>query len=109
MFQNVFEALQNNQFLEAESLLKKMVIANPGSPDVLHLMGVVCGMQGRPFDALAFFEKALQITPDNPALLFNAAKALSTLQRDTEALEYHRRAISLDPEILISGLITAGA
>ncbi len=98
MFQNVFEALQNNQFLEAESLLKKMVIANPGSPDVLHLMGVVCGMQGRPFDALAFFEQALQITPDNPALLFNAAKALSTLQRDTEALEYHRRAISLDPE-----------
>ena len=48
MFQKVFEDLQNNQFLEAESLLEKMVIANPGNPDVLHLMGVVCGMQHRP-------------------------------------------------------------
>jgi predicted O-linked N-acetylglucosamine transferase (SPINDLY family) len=98
MFQKVFEALQNNQFLEAESLLKELSIASPSNPDVLHLMGVVCGMQNRPMDALRLFEQALQLTPDNPDLLFNAAKALSTLQRDTEALQYHRRAIELDSE-----------
>ena len=98
MFQKVFAALQNNQFLEAESLLKDMSISSPGNPDILHLMGVVCGMQNRPMDALMLFEQALQLTPDNPALLFNAAKALSTLQRDDEALEYHRKAIHLDSE-----------
>ena len=47
MFQKVFEALQNNQFLEAESLLKELSIASPSNPDVLHLMGVVCGMQSK--------------------------------------------------------------
>ncbi|QWE08230.1 tetratricopeptide repeat protein [Polynucleobacter ibericus] len=98
MFQKVFEALQNNQLLEAEFLLKEVSIANPDNPDALHLMGVVCGMQNRPIDALMFFERALLVTPDDPALLFNAAKALSALQRDAEALKYHRRAIDLDPQ-----------
>lgn len=98
MFQKVFEALQHNQFLEAESLLKELNAAVPGNADVLHLMGIVCGMQNRPSNALIFFEQALQLTPDNSELLFNAAKALSTLQRDTDALEYHRKAITLDPQ-----------
>ena len=98
MFQEVFKALQNNQFPEAESLLKKMLVANPANPDVLHLMGVVCGMQNRPDDALRLFEHALQLTPDNPALHFNTAKALSTLQRDVDALEHHQKALALDPD-----------
>uniref|UniRef100_B1XVR4 Tetratricopeptide TPR_2 repeat protein n=1 Tax=Polynucleobacter necessarius subsp. necessarius (strain STIR1) TaxID=452638 RepID=B1XVR4_POLNS len=80
MFQKVFESLQNNQFLEAESLLKELIAAAPGNLDVLHLMGIVCGMQNRPTDALIFFEQALRLTPDNSELLFSAAKALSSLQ-----------------------------
>lgn len=98
MFQEVFQALQNNQFLEAESLLQEMLLASPENPDVLHLLGIVCGMQNRPDDALRFFEQALQLTPDNSALHFNTAKALSTLQRDMDALEHHRKALAIDPD-----------
>ena len=97
MFQEVFKSLENNQFVEAEALLKKMLATQPGNPDVLHLLGIVCGMQNRPADALSFFEQALQLTPDNPALYFNTAKALSSLQRDADALEYHQKALALDP------------
>ncbi|APB98374.1 tetratricopeptide repeat protein [Polynucleobacter asymbioticus] len=98
MFQEVFQALQNNQFLEAESLLQEMLLASPENPDVLHLLGIVCGMQNRPDDALRFFEQALQLNPDNSALHFNTAKALSTLQRDVDALEHHQKALALDPD-----------
>ena len=98
MFQEVFQALQNNQFLEAESLLQEMLVASPANPDVLHLLGIVCGMQNRPDDALRLFEQALQLTPDNSALHFNTAKALSTLQRDVDALEHHQKALAIDPD-----------
>jgi predicted O-linked N-acetylglucosamine transferase (SPINDLY family) len=98
MFQEVFKSLENNQFVEAEALLRKMLAANAGNSDILHLLGIVCGMQNRPADALGFFEQALLITPDNPALHFNTAKALSSLQRDTDALEHHQKALALDPE-----------
>jgi predicted O-linked N-acetylglucosamine transferase (SPINDLY family) len=98
MFQEVFKYLENKQFVEAESLLVKLLPANSGNPDVLHLLGIVCGMLNRPADALSFFEQALQLTPDNSALHFNTAKALSSLQRDGAALEHHQKALALDPE-----------
>ena len=105
MFTPVFEALQVNDLMRAESLLKGILVSAPNNPDALHLMGVVCGMQGRPNDALAFFQQCLVIAPQNAMLRFNLAKALSALQRDAEAIEHHQAASSLDftnPDVWIN-------
>lgn len=97
MFTPVFGALQANDLNQAESLLKVMLVATPNNSDALHLMGVVCGMQGRPKDALSFFQQCLALAPENAMLRFNLAKALSSMQRDAEAIEHHQKASSLDP------------
>lgn len=105
MFTHVFGALQANDLMQAESLLKGILVSAPNHPDALHLMGVVCGMQGRPNDALAFFQECLAVAPQNAMLRFNLAKALSALQRDSEALEHHRQAAALDasnPDVWIN-------
>lgn len=97
MLTQVLEALQLHDLPGAESLLKGILASSPSNPDALHLMGVVCGMQGRPNDALLNFQKCLLLTPQNAMLRFNLAKALSSLQRDSEALEHHQQAAILDP------------
>lgn len=105
MFTPVFEALQANDLMRAESLLKRILVSAPNNPDALHLMGVVCGMQGRPNEALAFFQQCLVIAPQNALLRFNLARALSALQRDAEAIEHHQAASSLDsanPDVWIN-------
>lgn len=38
------------------------------------------------------------LAPEDAVLHFNAAKALSTLQRDNDALKHHYRALALDPQ-----------
>ncbi len=97
MFTPVFGALQANDLEQAESLLKGILVSSPGNPDALHLLGVVYGMQGRPNEALDYFQQCLAVAPQNAMLRFNLAKALSTLQRDKEALEHHEQATILDP------------
>ena len=97
MLQKVFDALQLNKLDEAELLLKEIIRSDSNNPDALHLMGIVCGMQGRPEDALLLLNQCLEITPDNPLLHFNIAKAFSSLQKDQEAIKHHLKAVELDP------------
>lgn len=105
MFTPVFGALQANDLMQAESLLKGILVSAPNNPEALHLMGVVCGMQGRPNEALIFFQQCLVVAPQNAVLRFNLAKALSALQRDAEAIVHHQEAASLDaanPDVWIN-------
>ena len=95
MLQKVFDALQLNKLDEAELLLKEIIRLDSNNPDALHLMGIVCGMQGRPEDALLLLNQCLEITPDNPLLHFNIAKAFSSLQKDQEAIKHHLKAVEL--------------
>lgn len=97
MLTQVLLALQAHDLPRAESLLRGIIQSTPNHPDAMHLMGVVCGMQGRPNEALQFFQDCLLLTPQDAMLHFNLAKAFSSLQRDAEALEHHQQAANLDP------------
>ena len=92
MLQDIFLSLKANDYVRAETLLSKLLSVQPTNTIALELMGVVCGMQKRPLDALEFFQKCLVISPENGSLYFNIAKALTDLKRDHEAIEYHIKA-----------------
>ena len=47
---------------------------------------------------LAYYDKAIEINPQNADAHYNKAQALSTLQRYEEALPYYDKAIELDSE-----------
>lgn len=53
--------------------------------------------RGAPTEALAFFRKAVEITPDDPLALVDLASALSALGDAQGALAWYRRSLELDP------------
>lgn len=55
----------------------------------IFLAGRIAQEQGNEEDALASFERALQIEPDNPHFLNSKSIALTNLKRDGEALATH--------------------
>ncbi|WP_114636500.1 tetratricopeptide repeat protein [Polynucleobacter necessarius] len=57
MLTQVLVALQAHDLPRAESLLRGIIQSTPNHPDAMHLMGVVCGMQGRPNEGLSNFFK----------------------------------------------------
>ena len=98
MLPKVFEALQQEKLDLAESLLSKLLRAEPKNPIALELMGVVCGMQKRPADAIHFFKKCLQEGVVKGSIFFNIAKALHDQRKFSDAIEYHKKAIQIDPQ-----------
>ena len=52
----------------------------------------------RPEDALASFDKALELDPDNAEPHHNRGTALAALKRFEDALESYDKAIALDTE-----------
>lgn len=97
MLQKVFDFLQKNKLVDAEVLLKEICISQPNNFDLLHLLGVVYGMQGNPIKAIELFDKCLISGVVSSSIHFNYAKALSVLQKEEEAIEHHKLALSLDP------------
>jgi len=54
-------ALQHGDYLSAETLYRRALRQNPGSPELLTDLGIALQMQGRSTDAINFFEQALKV------------------------------------------------
>jgi tetratricopeptide (TPR) repeat protein len=64
----VITNLQARNFDEALTGAKAILAANPDSPKANKLVGVVLLDQQKPSDALPYFQKALQLAPDDPTI-----------------------------------------
>jgi len=64
----VIASLQARNFDEALSGAKSILAANPDSPKANKLVGVVLLDQQKSADALPYFQKALQLSPDDPTV-----------------------------------------
>ena len=80
-----------------EKLLRLAADYEPGSAQVQGLHGASLKFLGRNEEALAAFQRALAITPDDPDLLYETAKTLQGLDRQAEAITMLGRAIEIDP------------
>lgn len=70
---------------QAEAGLRNLTQVHPDSFRALGLMGVLHSIYYRSAEALACFEDALVLVPDNPALSYNRAYCLAELGRYDEA------------------------
>lgn len=96
LFLQALRALQGGNALGAETLLKHLLQIVPKNSDALHLMGIVCGMQKKPLEAIHFLKKCVKISPEDAAVHFNLAKALSDAQLDKESIPHHIKVTELD-------------
>jgi tetratricopeptide (TPR) repeat protein len=64
----VVSSLQSRDFNDALAGAKAILAANPDSPKANKLVGVVFLDQQKPADALPYFQKALQLSPDDPTV-----------------------------------------
>jgi tetratricopeptide (TPR) repeat protein len=89
--------LATMDFAGGEELLRRAADYEPDSAEIQGLYGAALSFVGRHADALAAFDRALAITPDDPALLYQSANMLQNLDRQADSILRLNRAIALDP------------
>jgi len=84
---------------------KKALALKPGRPEIHHELGVALGQLGRTEQAIYHFRQAiyhykaaLYSSEDLPAALYNLANAYAVEKEKNKALEYFKKAQSLDPD-----------
>ncbi|WP_116106462.1 tetratricopeptide repeat protein [Lewinella sp. IMCC34191] len=75
---------EQNDLLTARSYLERSLALAPDRYETLRLLGITYGMEGNPARALSYFERALQIEPDNEGARQNVAIARQQLRQLSE-------------------------
>ena len=97
MLQQAVQAFQDGNFMSAEVTLSNVLRAYPKSLPALQILGLIKAMQAKHAEAAELLKKAVRISPNDPSLQYNLAKALMESGAGTEALPYHKRATELMP------------
>jgi len=82
---------------EAEKVCARVLRAQPGWFDALHLLGLIKLQSGKAGAACALLEQALKLNPASAPLMSNLGMTLAALNRDAEALAILDKAIALMP------------
>jgi len=91
-------AQQDGRLGEAEELCRGLLEIAPDHPDVLHLLGVLCGQQGRDDDALALIGRAIEAMPGVAAFHDNLGNVLMQQKRWPDAAASFERALEIAPD-----------
>ncbi len=89
---------------DAESFWAEALRRLPGSSLAHSRYGLVLAQSGKPLEALAEFDQALAIRPDDPGTLIKRGAALASLGRLDEAMASDRAALAIWPDDPIARL-----
>ena len=89
---------QDGDLPRAEQLCEKILSLNPRHGEALHLRAVISCMNGRPVEAVALFQRAIQAVPDQALYHYNLGNAYKDLKRFDEAIACYQRALELKPD-----------
>jgi tetratricopeptide (TPR) repeat protein len=91
-------AIENRDFVEADKALSSALILDKNSIELLLKHGFVLINLERFEEAKDIYLHLLSIKPDEDIALASLANVYHKLGENDKALEYHKRAIELDPE-----------
>jgi Tfp pilus assembly protein PilF len=97
-FRRAVAAYQQGRLADAEQLCGAVLAVAADDFDATRLLAVVQYRGGRPFEALASYDKALAIRPDHAETLSNRGNVLKDLQRFADALASYDRALAIRPD-----------
>ena len=89
------QAMNRNEFSEAERLLREVLEEDPGIVDAYHTLGELYFEQGRLEEAVEAYSASIPLKPDDPYAYIFATDALVGLQRLQEAEKIVRDGLEL--------------
>jgi protein O-mannosyl-transferase len=84
----------------AMDFLQRAVALNPGDYETLRLLGVANSALGRFQEGFAYFEKALNMQPDNATALFEMSMAYGALGNKAKEKEMMDAALKINPNVV---------
>lgn len=97
MIQQAAQAFEGGNMDRADSILKKILQAEPKNLPGLHMLGLIKVSQRKYEEAVELLSKAARISPNEGAIQFNLAKALVDCGYAERSLPHHQKAVSLSP------------
>ncbi len=92
------EAVQKEDYDEAEKALQSALIVDENSIEVLQRSGYVAMHNHKYDEAKTYYEKIITLDPDDDMAHVSLANALHKLGDEAGAQKHHEEAIKLDPE-----------
>ncbi len=87
------------RLMEAESLCRRVLEAQPNVPEAEHLLGVIAHQNGRLGDAIEHVQRAVKLAPHVALFHANLGEMLRLAGRPRQAAEAARRAIAIEPSM----------
>ncbi len=81
---------------QAERLYREILLAIPGQPDILNMLGLTALKKRLPEEAVGYFYQAIAAIPDKIALRFNLAVALADAGHLSEAKNAYLKVLTMD-------------
>ena len=88
---------QNDQWVSAGDVYRRVLEVSPEHPDALHYSGVLAHQEGKSEQAIALIQRSLELEPNRADWYSNLGIVLRDRLRLDEAIVACRRAIALDP------------
>lgn len=92
---NLASVLTSRDPERAVRLCQKALELSPGDPEIVHKLSFALNQLGRRSEAVAYYEKALDVHPESPALHFQLAQILP--ESDPRAIQELLAALKLAP------------
>ena len=84
---------QSGQMIKAEQACRELLQSYSQSADIINVLGATLQGQGKLQEAVASFDRAIQLKPDYPDAYSNRGIALEQLGQPDEALKSYDKAI----------------
>jgi len=97
--EDAYAHLRAGRIAEAESELRRVVGARAGQAEALELLGIVLSQQGRAYEALEYFDRAIVVRPEAAGARHNRAQALFALGRVAEARAELDAVVAAQPDV----------
>jgi tetratricopeptide (TPR) repeat protein len=94
----VFAALQPNDFARADEYVHRLLLHYEQMPNVHYYAGTLLGFEGKKDEAEKQFRRELELSQQSVAALLQLAVADLEEDRLTEAVEFAKRAVELEPQ-----------
>ncbi len=91
------DALKKKNYKEAASLLKRYVTHYPKDGNAYAQLGMIMGRIGDADAQVAYYSKAVELSPKDPVLLYNLGASYEKAGKEKSALEAFRKALAIKP------------